>query len=165
MKWTKKHKEETGFLSWEEFLFSHWLNDNKAIDSWNYENLKYDINDSIRYNGKVVYRKSSYSPDFEIFWKDPSVANACGIWHHNGRSIIEIKPDYDFQNMERAVKMKCIIVHLLHGDLIQIIHTKKLFKETYMPIRGFYTYTGKKRRLKEKFNTYENFIKKRRRSV
>lgn len=98
---------------------------------------------------KTILNPHIYTPDFKIIWASnpifPEAKKGCNY------SLIEVKPDFDQNNMERAFKINQKWVFDKLGIYITLIKPNKLFAETFTPTRYLITNkSGKGRKIKHK---------------
>lgn len=83
--------------------------------------------------------------------------------HNEYVSIIEVKPDFDFKNMSRLVKINKQFLYVVTGLVLNICYIPKLFIETFTPERYLLTdKTMKQRKINftiTKLNEYVTKIK------
>lgn len=178
---------EQQFDSEQEIYFYYWLNDlkdkglvidfiyepdpfllcNEAYVKWN-KQLKTKTKE---HNNKIIH-DLKYTIDFEIEWSDKTDGILTyaddGIYtssprnlmyrDSNNKSYIEVKPSFNYQNMNRHVKVKIAWVYAKYNKYIQIITPNKLFQETFYPERYKYTLSGKSLRRSKVNGLYENVI-------
>ena len=109
-----------------------------------------------------VLPSSVYTPDFKIKWTE----KARGVFYHDlvseeklmhGRkakyslgedlvSYVEIKPNFDFNNMTRYVKIKINWLFQATGIYVNLVKVPEIFKDTFVPDRYFLTDEGKRTR-------------------
>lgn len=131
-------------------------NEVKINHSLNKKTNKYKT-ENIKFNSSV-----SYTPDFKIEWNleksdgiftksegidyDFSTKKIPFILQKNSNiSFIEVKPEYDVNNMTRYVKVKLSLIMSLFNIYIQIINYESLYKKTFYPDLYFVTLTGKEK--------------------
>jgi hypothetical protein len=107
-----------------------------------------------------MFSNLGYTCDFKIKWNilksdgiftktenkvyNKSVKNIPFLLQeHQDISYIEVKPEFDQNNMTRYVKVKIAWVHQLFNTYVQIVNYESLFKKTFYPDLYFYTLTGK----------------------
>lgn len=125
---------------------------------------------------ETVIPQNIYTPDFKIKWTE----KARGVFYEDlvsknklmhGRranymigedlvSYIEIKPDFDFNNMTRYVKIKINWLFQSHGVYVNLVKVPSLFKSTFTPERYILTDNNKKtRRINFKVKKISSFDK------
>ena len=123
-----------------------------------------------------VLPSTVYTPDFKIKWTE----KARGVFYHDlvseeklthGRkpkysigadlvSYIEIKPNFDFNNMTRYVKIKINWLFQATGVFVNLVKVPQIFKDTFVPDRYFLTDEGKRtRQIKFKTKRLQDYEK------
>lgn len=125
---------------------------------------------------QVVMRGHVYTPDFKIIWDPKALGILVQDLNSNKKittkficqdleSIIEIKGIWDMNNMTRLATNNIKSLYDKHGIFCQIIKIPTLFKNTFTPLRYFYTdgvNSNKRRKIKFKtktLNEWEQEIK------
>lgn len=120
---------------------------------------------------KKLAREHIYSPDFKIWWSQ----RAHSIFFHNiecnanlkaisfiangQKSIIEIKPVFDQNNMTRLFTINQKWMYQKHGIYVQKIIPVKLFEQTFTPEKYLLTdKTNKLRKLKYQPRSLNEFL-------
>jgi hypothetical protein len=110
---------------------------------------------------QTILRPSVYTPEFEIFWNNPSykrfvwigeptkieVPLIGDITEEGIRTLIECKSDFDFANMTRLFKNNQKFLWDKHKVFVNLVKIKEFFKKTYCPAEFLKTRTGKERKL------------------
>jgi len=160
----------------ENTYFSWYLDELKKagyISEWIYEPKSYNLFDPIKRidikKNKEIERKllgaHSYTPDFGIIWNEsaydiftreikellPSRINN-PFFRQGNRSVIEVKPIFDRNNMIRLFSINQRWVYQKIGRYVQLIVPEKLFKDTFTPLKYLFTDSGRQPR-KIKFTT------------
>lgn len=114
--------------------------------------------------GKII-REHSYTPDFDINWSvnggDLFVGYKGSPFTYSDpyKSIIEVKPQYDSNNMTRLFRINQKWVMDKYNIYVDLIQPESLFKKTFCPDRFRYTDGGKGlRKLKEEYLTLNEYI-------
>jgi hypothetical protein len=112
-----------------------------------------------------LFSKHIYTPDFKIIWVEHNNAfcnqlfSGCNykkldrhIINQSGVSYIEIKPEFDQNNMTREFRINQKWLYDKHNIYINLIYPtakkkKCLFSETFTPKKYFYTPSGRKRKV------------------
>lgn len=123
---------------------------------------------------KKLTREHIYSPDFKILWTE----KAYNVFSRNidcnadlkaipfitncQKSIIEIKPIFDQNNMTRLFTINAKWMYQRHGIYVQKIIPVKLFEATFTPRKYLLTdKTNRPRKLKYQPKTLNDFISQR----
>lgn len=73
-------------------------------------------------------------------------------------SYVEIKPNFDFNNMTRYVKIKINWLFQQTGVFVNLVKVPEIFKNTFVPDRYFLTDEGKRtRQIKFKTKRLQDF--------
>ena len=122
---------------------------------------------------QIFLRPSEYTPDFLIYW---SIAGQDVLFNHFAQtkkldapfiasceegtfySIVEVKPDFDRNNMTRLFVNNQKFMWNKHREFVNLIHIKELFESTFTPAAYMYTPTGKVRKLGWNPQTIDKFI-------
>lgn len=115
---------------------------------------------------QLIAHGHSYTPEYEILW-DYKKAREKFIWIMGSgnkfdrhfiahptqdpnicRTVIEIKPNFDFANMTRLAILNVKWTYQRHGIWVNIIKPLELFEKTFVPKKYLVTTTGKARKLK-----------------
>lgn len=159
------------YQSNEEKHFADWLDNLKKegfVVDYTYEPAPFLLCDSIsvkfkkenKSSSKCILRAMQYTTDFKVEWDiksdgvftyaeegDYKKGDKTLIYRDDKNiSYIEVKPEYDFNNMTRVVKTKIAWVYALTGTYVQIIKPYKLFRDTFYPYNYIYTDKSKKYR-------------------
>jgi len=121
----------------------------------------------------------SYSPDYELLW-DYKKARDKFVWlmgsgtkfdklfiahptdnPHICRTVIEVKPVFDYNNMTRAAILNVKWTYQRHGDWVNICKPMDLFERTFVPKKHMVTMTGKPRNFKYKPTTLFDYLNNR----
>jgi len=129
----------------------------------------------VKVEDESVLPQTVYTPDFKIKWTE----KARGIFYHDlvsdckithGRkpkysigadlvSYVEIKPNFDFNNMTRYVKIKINWLFQATGVYVNLVKVPQIFKDTFVPDRYFLTDEAKKtRQIKFKTKRIGEFV-------
>jgi hypothetical protein len=118
------------------------------------EVIKLKTKTKIVSKSKTILREHIYTPEFEVVWKKDLGIMFC----KNNVSYIEIKPLYDQNNMTRLFKINQKWMFAKHNILVNLLVPEKLFQETFTPKEYLKTATGKRRKIKWKIKTFEEWI-------
>jgi len=121
-----------------------------------------------------------YTPDFAIQWSEKAIGIFCATLDNPGKityknnpimqivrkrgvdywGYVEIKPDFDYNNMTRAAKIKMNWTYQKHGVFVNLCKVgKSFFKKTFTPERYYYNNkNGKRRAIKFNPRTLGEFI-------
>lgn len=152
------------FDSKEELYISWWLDELK-----NREYVQYWTKSST-YNlfegqTELKLRPHSYTPDFNVTWTEKGLELA--IFHPSRKSnvecstssILEVKGNYDAQNMTRLFKINQKWMFKQFGIYVNLVKPEELFKKTFCPDRYRLTDGGKsERKLKQSYLTLDEYI-------
>ena len=166
------------FDSNEELYFSWWLeelHDNDLMLEYK-RGSEFLLSDPVKATVEVEYqtkkRKETkrklvekhllnghiYTADFNVLFRR-SFAEKCGFNHNSGLAIIEVKNDYDANNMTRLFRVNQKWIYQKHGIIVNLVKIPSLFKKTFTPARYLLTdQTMKPRKLKYKPKTLKQFL-------
>lgn len=146
----------------EEIYFVWYLDELQAagyIEHYRYQPEPFSLFPPVKYNWikplktkkktmtTTLLRAHSYQADFEIYW----CPMAEEVFFNNNKitdapfvakylvSFIDVKPDYDMQNMTRLFHINQKWVHQQYGIYVQKIVPQELFKKTFIPERYLFT--------------------------
>jgi hypothetical protein len=122
---------------------------------------------------EIVLHGHSYNPDFQIRWADDEIIYDGNFTQEfvgmdklddrflfkNHISIIEVKPDWDSQNMERLFKLNQKWMWDKLGVYVNLVKPKQLFQQTFTPREYLKTPTGKPKKIGWKPRSLEEFLK------
>lgn len=166
--------KDTHFDSDEEVFFAHWCEElknhpNEYILAW--EKIKepmamtdglkvtYQEEKVMKTKTKIVtktkelLKASEYTPDFRIlFGPGPFLSlihdffNPKALFYTNKfpEAIIEVKPDWDMQNMTRLYKLNQKFIWDKYDTFVNLVHVEDLFKATFVPAESLPYFTYKK---------------------
>jgi hypothetical protein len=158
--------------SWEEVYILMWLvelQERGLIESINRspsfelsKKVTQDYTEEVQLKTKVktvtktvtILREHIYTPEFQVVWK----VNKEILFHKNNVSYVEVKPVYDQNNMTRLFKINQKWMFVKHNILVNLLVPEKLFELTFTPKEYLKTKTGKKRKIKWKIKTFEEWI-------
>lgn len=172
--------KEDIFDSNQEMYFAYWLEDLKQkglVIDYVYEPAPFILSNDVKiqWNKQLKTKQKSqeskilsslqYTIDFKVVWSEEtdsiltytdggtydSSPTKLIYRDSNNISYIEIKPSFNYQNMNRHVKVKIAWVYDKYGKYIQIISPFKLFRDTFFPNR-YMTTDSKKNARKIKIN-------------
>lgn len=125
---------------------------------------------------ETVVKPTIYTPDFKIKWTEEAV----GVFYMDYvaeeritysskpvfslgmdlTSYIEVKPDFDFNNMTRYAKIKMNWLFQQTGVFTNLVKVPTVFKNTFTPDRYILTDNNKRtRQIKFKIKTIQEFVK------
>lgn len=122
---------------------------------------------------QILLRPSEYTPDFLVYWnhlgldvffnhfaqlKKLDAPFVASFEEGTFYSVVEIKPDFDRNNMTRLFINNQKFMWDKHREYVNLIHIKELFQATFTPAAYMYTPTGKVRKLAWKPQTIGEFI-------
>ena len=124
---------------------------------------------------QIILRPSHYTPEFLIQWEQPQYkrfvwvrsATKCDlplVAHMDGfliQTYIEVKPDFDRNNMTRLFKNNQKFMWDKHKIFVNLVKVKELFEKTFTPSKFLKTKTGKDRKLSYKPITIEQYLDER----
>ena len=161
--------EELYFVWWlcdlkdEGYVEDAWYEDDTFTLSKGYSKLYTKrMKTKTKVEEEAVLPSLVYTPDFKIKWTE----KARGVFYHDlvseekvthGRkplyslgedlvSYVEIKPNFDFNNMTRYVKIKINWLFSEAGIFVNLVKVPDIFKSTFVPDRYFLTDEGKRTR-------------------
>lgn len=161
-------KEEQYFQWWLEELKTQKFIEKYEYESKGFElnkgvNVKYETGVRvIKEKQKTIIPVKIYTPDFFVIWTDKAkdifmfdineklnynpnlrkLIPACVNDYNKYISYIEVKPNFDMQNMTRLVKTNIAVVWDKYNVYIHIVKPVKLFFNTFVPKRYYYTDNG-----------------------
>lgn len=125
---------------------------------------------------QLIMHGHSYTPEFLIVWDHKKARDRviCGL---GGKkmvnpiivqvndiseivSVIEIKPMWDQNNMERLFRLNQKWMWQKHGIYVNLIKPQKLFQETFTPKEYMLTPTGSQRRIAWKPRNLFDYLNK-----
>jgi len=122
---------------------------------------------------KVMFNPTSYTMDFsvviderllgilfatpETFWKDNKLP-LISVDENSGIVFFEVKPEYDFKNMNRLVKNTLKWVYDKYKIYINMVHPTELFKKTFAPQEYYFSRKTGKPRKAAACKTFEEWI-------
>lgn len=143
--WLQELKE-AGFVK-------DWMKCVTPIQLTNGLKLKYVKNTQLKTKLKVenkehtLLKPSEYTPDFEINWTyDGWKQFISGIYNdfdkdklffnrnYVASTFLEVKPEFDQNNMERAFRMNQKFVWDKHQIFVNLVEPVSLFKKTFIPL-------------------------------
>lgn len=124
---------------------------------------------------KVMFNPTEYTMDFSIviderlsghlfmtpetFWKNNKVP-FISVDENSGIVFLEVKPEYDFKNMNRMVKNTLKWVYDKYKIYINMVHPTELFEKTFAPYEYYFSRkTGKPRKSAKQCKTIEQWLK------
>lgn len=181
--WWLQELQEKGFIKSFNRAKSYELG-HPVIYEWTERKNNIDL-----FNDSTILDGSIYTPDFEIVWEDkainifvnPNITNIIKqprtvrvfteksnepinkklFIQINGVSIIEVKPDFDLNNMTRLNTIDRKWLFQSRGIFTNLVLMPSFFKKTFTPNRFLLTNkTNKVRALKYQPITLEEYINK-----
>lgn len=174
----KEFDRKNIYRSDEEYFFSAYCEElmrDGYISHYEYEPFNFELCGNVRipykqqlktkvkYKDFGLFRPKSYTPDFLMMWTD----KAKGVFvpsnefdpiympfidYDSGKSIIEVKPSYDFRGKNSSVVWEIKWLFSTKDKYVQLIKIgdvkKDLFAKTFLPERARYSVKAKKLRLK-----------------
>lgn len=174
--------------SLEEFYFFQWCFELKAkgyITSIE-RSEPYGLSDAVvnnyieelktrsRPKTQILSQGHVYTPEAKIVWSEKA---APIVWvygtpmkrekhhlfvaHKEGNtiySVVEVKPMFDFKNMERLARLNIKWVMQRYQKWVNLIKNEDLFKATFTPVSYLHTPSGKRRKIKWRVRTIDNFL-------
>lgn len=119
-------------------------------------------------SSEVILHSHLYTPDFNIHWSQKGLEVFCNKFGEkwvkpflvkDTISVIEAKPSFDFNNMERLVKLSIKWAWDKYGVFIQIVKNDELFKNTFVPKKLLNKQNGQQRAFKYQPKTLEQYLK------
>jgi hypothetical protein len=110
---------------------------------------------------QTILRPSLYTPEFEIFWgihtykkfvwldgDGKITVPFVGMYDPEGvKTLVEVKPDFDQNNMTRLFKNNQKFLWDKHKIFVNLVKIKELFEKTFCPAEWLHTRTGKDRKV------------------
>lgn len=119
----------------------------------------------------VLLNSFNYTPDFLVYWNDKAYnehivveedkATTKAIYvSQNGKTYIEIKPDFDMNNMTRDFRVKQKVIYHALGRYVQLVIVPKIFKSTFTPLRYLMQdkKSNRRRSIKFKINLFSEWV-------
>lgn len=166
----EKEVEENNFKSKHEEYFSWWLEellDRKIVFEAFYEPKSYLLSNKLiklneKNKTKILLQEHKYTPDFEfqIYPEYIHLFNKMDfIISNDNLCVIEIKPKYNMNNMNRLFSVNQKWVWEKYGIYVQKIIVDDLFENTFIPKRYLKTdKLTKDRLIKYKYNLVDDYI-------
>lgn len=125
---------------------------------------------------QILLEEHVYTPEFKINWTEKAlyvlVTNGgeyntkitqpfMGEFHGEDDGItshIEVKPNFDQNNMTRLFKINQKWMYQEHSVFVNLVHPHKLFEQTFTPKAWLKTPTGKDRVIHWPVRTLEEYI-------
>jgi hypothetical protein len=171
-------EKKMNYDSNEELYFSWWLDElleaeivlkyNRAlpiqlsepVKRWEHKKYITKVRKEERLKSvqKTILQAHIYTPDFVVLFR-PNFAEKIGLDCVNtGLAIIEVKGNYDSNNMTRLFKINQKWVYSKTGELINLVKVPDIFEKTFTPKKYLLTdKTKKARRINFKVRTLEEF--------
>lgn len=162
--------EEKYFLMWAfELKKAGYIKDiSKAFKVTLFEGLyetrevvkKLKTKTSIKHVQKAILEPTIYTPDFIIEWTEtPIFFRDDMAGSLNKSSLIEVKADFDQNNMTRLVVDKCKWMWQTHRVFVNICKIPSFFAQTFTPVEYLVTNKSKQaRKIKWEVRTCEEFL-------
>ena len=107
---------------------------------------------------KTILPEHIYTPDFDVVFI-PEFAEKCEFFHNEGGCVVEIKGDYDRNNMTRLFKINQKWSAKELGIMVNLVKIPSFFKKTFTPKRYLLTdQTMRERKLNYKPRTLQQFM-------
>ena len=160
------------FDSKEELYFSWWLDElieaglcvdyMRGVEFELSEPVKRVFEKKLKTKTKLVEKHllggHIYTPDFAVSMS-LDMGNRCGFYCKAGHYFVEVKGDYDSNNMTRLFTINQKWVYDKYGILVNLVKIPSFFKKTFTPARYLLTdQTMKPRKLKYKPRTLKQFM-------
>lgn len=122
---------------------------------------------------EVLLEPSSYNPDFAIYWTPKGREKFCWLLvddhnskcdklfidtFHNQPTIIEVKGNFDANNMIRLWKNNQKFLYYRYKVFTNLVIPDKLFEQTFLPHKASFTLTGKQRKINFKPKTIKQYL-------
>jgi len=160
------------FDSNEELYFSWWLDELKelglVVDY--HRGLPFLLSPAVKFTvdkklktktvkvQKHIIDDHIYTPDFVVEFNNVFI-NKAGLYHTDGIAHIEIKGNYDFNNMTRLFKINQKWVYAKYGVLVNLLKVPTIFTKTFTPARYLLTdKSGKPRKLNWTPKTLKQYL-------
>jgi hypothetical protein len=122
---------------------------------------------------QVLLEEHIYTPEFVVTWTqkgselfvDSLVGSSTGklnkpfIKTYGYDTLIEVKPEFDQNSMERLFKINQKWVWDKHEVYINLVKPLKLFEKTFVPKKYLLTATGKPRVIHIPIRSLEDYLK------
>lgn len=185
----KKKKPRTdGFDSDEEMYFSWYLDELVEagyVESYHKIRVGYVLSEKLvnqyvkpmkrvenKKKDQTIINGHEYTPDFVIRWAKKALgvfAQRLGdgdkhiapfmVQGYYDKSVVEIKADFDMNNMTRLVTLNIKWVLQRYNLIISLTKVPSIFRKTFTPKKYLVTNkTGKPRKIKFEVKTLEEFI-------
>lgn len=123
---------------------------------------------------QVILRPSVYTPEFYITWDRKALDRIVWLWNSLTKydkllighkdikgeiyTLIECKPDFNYENMERLFRSNQKFMWKVHGIYVNLVKPKEFFHRSYAPKEFLTTSTGKPRKLDFKPKLIKDYI-------
>lgn len=106
---------------------------------------------------KTLLNQHVYTPDAEVIWTSKALGVFIGttenyllkkrpFYHDLYKSVIEVKPTWNMQNMKRLFSLNQKWMLKEHGIYVQMVIPELLFRDTFTPQRFLLTDKGTRER-------------------
>ncbi|XAI97358.1 hypothetical protein [Leptolyngbya phage Lbo-JY46] len=116
-----------------------------------------------------------YTPEFRVVWHKKALDKIVWLMDSGDKfdkvlighiaankelyTIIEVKPEFDYNNMTRLFTINQKWVFDKYGIWVNLIKPKELFKKTFTPVNFRKTKTGKERKIDWKVKNLTTYLK------
>lgn len=112
----------------------------------------------VKESEQTILREHNYTPEFRIRWLKKPFKTGLDFIDDESTSYIEVKPNFDFNNMTRAFKINQKWVYDKYEVLVNLIKPEILFQKTFTPTEISIPKTGNK--LKGYYQKWERIDEK-----
>lgn len=143
-------------------------------DSVTYDE-KIQLKTKVKTKTKTLLKGHIYTPDFEILWSEKAwnvfvsddnkkVFYGCKTTDNTIKSVIEVKGEFDHNNMTRLFKLNQKWVYQMYDTYIQLVKMPKFLNKLYVPVslQDAMTYKKGNKKGQSKLSTsrsFDEFIK------
>lgn len=154
-------KEEYHFLNWAFELkdLGYITRINRAVSFPLTNDVKISYKEGNKNKSFTLLRGSKYTPEFDILWSSKAHSLVysldigtgkpnkllIGIGVTTRRTLIEVKPTFDYKNMTRLFTNNQKFLYHNTGLYVNLVKIPDLFEKTFYPDSWFVTPTGKVR--------------------
>jgi hypothetical protein len=144
--WLDELKSEGFIIEWYRDITPYQMTSGLKHSYTVTENLKTKTKTTDKQ--QIILRPSEYTPDFRIIWSDTADNIFFQTFDHKGKitapfiasvyegvpiSIVEVKPDFDRDNMTRLFILNQKFVWDKYKEYINQVEVKGLFEKTFTP--------------------------------
>lgn len=171
--------EELAFLQWASelqklgYIKSIQRADSYLLSDSIINNYSEKVGTSSRPKAQTLLQGHSYTPEFMIVWTQK--ARDLLVWemeennkfdkffigtrdNREYRTLVEVKPLWDQNNMERLFKLNQKWMWQKHGLFVNLVKCPDLFDKTFTPKEFLTTKTGRNRNIKWRVKTVYEFL-------